>query len=330
MKVLLFVASRSWGGLEKVFVELANHLAKECDLYVLLLKGTMFSDRFDKSVKVITTPISGSRRNPVLLFNLFKTIKKIRPDIVHTHAAKATEMVYFLNKLLKIEHVATKHNARKGKIFNKIKWVTTVSEQARGTIQHPGKVEVIYNGIIPQDVPVHEKKSPFSIVAVGRLDKYKGFDLLVKEVRKLSFDFILNIVGEGEERKNLKKLIKELKLEKKVFLLGHREDIPGLLAQAHMQVISSRTEGFSLVAVEGLFYSDVLISSTVGIAAEIMPDKLLYRDFNIAAKIEEIYLNYEDYREIFQKTTDMHRHRFFLPDVMKSYLTLYHNILHSQ
>ena len=329
MKVLLFVASQGWGGLEKVFVELANHLAPKCDLYVIILKGTVYSDRFDKNVKVITTPISGSRRNPFLLFSLYKTIKKIGPDIVHTHAAKAAEMVYYVNKLLKIKHVATKHNSRKGAIFNKIYWVTTVSEQARGTIQNPGKIEVIWNGIIPKEINIQKKKSPFSIIAVGRLDTLKGFDLLIREVHKLSFDFVLNIVGEGEERKNLEKLIKELHLEKTVSLLGHREDIPELLAQAHIQIISSRTEGFSLVAVEGLFYSDVLISSKLGIAAEILPDKLLYKDYKIATKIEDIYINYKDYREIFQKTTDMHRHRFLLPDVSKNYLTFYDKILQS-
>ena len=330
MKVILFVASQGWGGLEKVFVELANHLATECDLSVILLKGTIFPDRFDKNVKVITTPISGSRRNPFLLYSLYKTIKIIGPDIVHTHAAKAAEMVYFVNKLLKTKHVATKHNSRKGAIFNKIYWVTTVSEQARETIQNPGTVEVIWNGITPRELGIQEKKSPFSIIAVGRLDTHKGFDLLIREVHKLSFDFVLNIVGEGEERKNLEKLIKELHLEKKVSLLGHREDIPELLAQSHIQVISSRTEGFSLVAVEGLCYSDVLISTKVGIAAEILPDKLLYRDFNIATKIEEIYLNYEDFRNIFQKTTEIHRHRFFLPDVSKNYLAFYDRIIHSE
>lgn len=326
MKVLLFIASQGWGGAEKVFVDLANHLSRQCELHVILLKGTCFVDRFDKRVRVTTTPTSGSRRNPFLLRSLYRTIREIRPDVVHTHAAKATEMFYFLNKLLNIPHVATKHNARKGRIFNKIRWVTTVSEQAGKTIHNHGRVEVIYNGIIPREIAPQEKIPPFSIIAVGRLDRFKAFDILIREAGKLPFDFVLHIVGEGEERGNLERVIREQHLEENIFLLGHREEIPELLARSHLLVISSRTEGFSLVAVEGLYYADILISTRVGIAEEILPAEFLISDFNIAEKIEEIHDNYEDFRNRFEEVKKRHRPLFLLPDIAGKYLDFYEEI----
>ncbi len=48
-------------------------------------------------------------------------------DIVHTHGAKATQITYLLNKISPFIHIATKHNTRKGKIFNKVKNVISVS-----------------------------------------------------------------------------------------------------------------------------------------------------------------------------------------------------------
>ena len=327
MKIILFTASQSWGGAEKIFVELANHLTLQCDLYVILLKNTAYSNRFDKTVKIITTSIFGSRRNLFLLFRLYKTIKEIKPDIVHTHAAKATEMFYFLNKLLKIRHVATKHNSRKGKIFNKIKWVTTVSEQARKTIHSQGKVKVICNGISPRKIKQQEKPPLFSIIAVGRLDKFKAFEILINEARKLSFKFILNIVGEGEEREDLERLIRKLHLEKSVFLLGHRENIPELLAQSHLHIISSRTEGHSMVSIEGLFYSDILISTKVGNAEEILPEAFLINDFRIAEKIEEIHNNYMYFIEKFKEVKKAHSPKFLLNEVTQNYLNFYEQVL---
>lgn len=327
LKVLQFIGSTKWGGAEKVFVELSNQLAMFCELYVVLLRNTDYAARLKPDIQLINTKFYGSRRNLFLLVELGRIISQVKPDIVHTHAAKATEMIHYIKKFQKFHHVATKHNARKGKIFNKIFWVTTVSAQARATIKNPGKVKVIYNGIIPRKISPQKKSQPFSIIAVGRLDRYKGFDLLINEVRKLSFDFTLRIVGEGPERKNLEKLIQDLHLVKKVFLLGHREDVPELLGQSHLQVISSRNEGFSLVLAEGLFYSDVVISRKVGIAPEILANKLLVADFNIASAIAEVHNNYDHFLKLFQSTKNMHRDRFRLPDITQRYLQLYNKVL---
>ena len=85
---------------------------------------------------------------------------------------------------MKLIHVATKHNARKGKIFNKIKYVTAVSDDVAKSIQNDN-VEIIYNGIEPLNIEssLCENKV-FTISAIGRLDKIKGFDIL-KNIIKL-------------------------------------------------------------------------------------------------------------------------------------------------
>ena len=135
----------------------------------------------------------------------------------------------------------------------------------------------------------------FSIVAVGRLDKIKGFDLLIRAASELKFDFELKIYGQGGERQNLQNLIDSLNLQDRVRLCGFCDDVAATLAASHLHVISSRKEGFPVILIEGIFYSPVLISTRVGGIPEILDEEFLYNVENLSDKIYEIYTEYEKF-----------------------------------
>ena len=135
----------------------------------------------------------------------------------------------------------------------------------------------------------------FSIVAVGRLDKIKGFDLLICAASELKFDFELKIYGQGGERQNLQNLIDSLKLQDRVRLCGFCDDVAAVLSASHLHVISSRKEGFPVILIEGIFYSPVLISTRVGGIPEILDEEFLYNVENLSDKIYEIYTEYEKF-----------------------------------
>jgi len=244
MKVLQFIASKGWGGAEKSFVELCNELSQKIDIEVLLFEENEVEERLNENINIHRLSSNSSRYNPFLYLELMKHIKKVNPDVIHTHSAKASEIIYNLNKFVSVKQVATKRNPRKGSTFNKIDHVTAISKDVAKSISKED-VEIIYNGLL-QETTVEEKGSTpiFTMVAVGRLDKIKGFDILIKEVAKLDFPFCLNIVGDGDERENLEKLILDLDLSEKVNLLGYKEDIPSLIASADLVVITSHSEGF--------------------------------------------------------------------------------------
>ena len=146
----------------------------------------------------------------------------------------------------------------------------------------------------------------FSIVAVGRLDKIKGFDLLIRAASELKFDFELKIYGQGGERQNLQNLIDSLKLQDRVRLCGFCDDVAAALSASHLHVISSRKEGFPVILIEGIFYSPVLISTRVGGISEILSEEFLYEPANLGAKIDEIYRTYGKYARAFaQKHADL-------------------------
>ena len=327
MKVLQFIGSKGWGGAEKSFVELCNALSKNIQIEVVLFKNNQIEERLTPNIKIVKLLSAPRRHNPFLYLELWNLIKKINPDIIHTHSAKASEIIYTLGKYIAVKQVATKRNPRKGSIFNKIDYVTAISEDVANSI-YKDDVDIIYNGLLCENsMPVKSADPIFTLLAVGRLDKIKGFDILIKEVSALGFPFYLNIVGEGDEKEHLEKLIVEFGLSEKVTLLGYREDIPFLIAAADLVVISSHSEGFGRVLVETLFYGGLIISTKVGVSMEILPDELLIEEFEIAKKIVEVYNNREHYNTLFIPLKKMHTKAFLLENITKEYIDYYQYIL---
>ena len=167
----------------------------------------------------------------------------------------------------------------------------------------------------------------FSIVAVGRLDKIKGFDLLIRAVSELKFDFELKIYGQGGERQNLQNLIDSLNLQDHVRLCGFCDDVAAALSASHLHVISSRKEGFPVILIEGIFYSPVLISTRVGGISEILSEEFLYEAADLGAKIDEIYRTYGKYARAFAQKHAKFKQTLTLQNYISSLKNYYEELL---
>jgi glycosyltransferase involved in cell wall biosynthesis len=135
------------------------------------------------------------------------------------------------------------------------------------------RIQTIYNPIItpelktkasaPLDHPWFRLNEPPVIVSIGRLTEQKDFPTLIHAfalVRK-SHRARLLILGEGEERPSLEKLIQQLGLGQDVSMPGFVMNPYPLLSHAAVYVLSSRWEGLPTVLVEAL-YCNVPIVST--------------------------------------------------------------------
>ena len=167
----------------------------------------------------------------------------------------------------------------------------------------------------------------FSIVAVGRLDKIKGFDLLIRAASELKFDFELKIYGQGGERQNLQNLIDSLNLRDHVRLCGFCDDVAAALSASHLHVISSRKEGFPVILIEGIFYSPVLISTRAGGISEILSEEFLYEAADLGAKIDEIYRTYGKYARAFAQKHAKFKQTLTLQNYISSLKNYYEELL---
>lgn len=123
------------------------------------------------------------------------------------------------------------------------------ARQWRRFVRH---VSVIYNPVTikPQRVVDYSVKRA---MAVGRLDRQKGFDTLIAAWKKVVArypDWQLDIYGDGPQKEELQRLIAAEGLQQTVFLHGRTDDIASEYAHHSLFVLSSRSEGFGLVLVE--------------------------------------------------------------------------------
>ncbi len=286
------------GGIERILTSKMNELSKYEDLDITLINTQTLYNQFykiDSTVNVINLGIDYKKKNLFseiffLPINLIEHIKKLNkyfieysPDIVVTVSGIESVIIFFTNfKGKKIREIHFSKNYRKLQnqgvgFFKKVKIsilnmidkivskkydkfiVLTLEDQKNW---NNNNVEVIYNF---KTMESDEKSSLNSknIISVGRLDKQKGFDLLIdswKQVHQKYPDWILNIYGEGPERVNLEKKIQEYELEKNIILHGVSKDIKKQYLNSVFYVMSSRHEGLPLVLLEALEFGLPVIS----------------------------------------------------------------------
>ena len=144
---------------------------------------------------------------------------------------------------------------------------------------------VIPNVVLQPTIPKQDVTSfPNHIVSIGRLCPFKGFDTLIKAFSNLHQyypDLTLTIYGEGDERKNLEKLITSLDLEDKVFLPGTIKNVQESLVKADLFIFPSHYEGFPNALCEAMAVGLPVIASNCSGNIDIVRDGIDGRLFPI-------------------------------------------------
>lgn len=322
MRILQTLQWVKFAGTEKVCVDLCNKMSKEHEVYLLTNKKDL--PCIENSVILIEFDFYVSRYNLLYLSKLAKLLQKVRPDIIHCHNTKVIEMTHYAQFFFKkkIPIIATKHDLTKKKKYNLADLSVGILSNALEIL--PKNSIIIENGmryIEPKPKPKIEK---FHIISSGRLAYDKGHQNLLKALTYVDFDFQLDIFGEGSYKNELVSLVEELDLKKKVRFCGFAENIQDYLASCDLQVIPSLIEPYGLVTIDGIYYAPLLISSKTGVAAEILPQELLFMNEPnaLGAKLCDIYQNYEDYIEKFAHV-QAKRDIFSIQKVMNKYIEAY-------
>lgn len=117
------------------------------------------------------------------------------------------------------------------------------------------RVEVIPNPVTLYPDTVKEYHHSRRIIAVGRLHRQKGFDMLIDAfslVQKKCPQWSVSIFGGGEDEKVLKQRILDAKMQDCIFINSPTQDIYSEYQNSDFLVLSSRYEGFGLVLIEAM------------------------------------------------------------------------------
>lgn len=141
------------------------------------------------------------------------------------------------------------------------------------------KITVIHNAVDTSrfhrlDIP----KIPHSLLYIGRIDKRKGIEFLIRSmplVRERIPDIKLLVGGKGSSLKSMKTLVGRLKLERNVQFLGFVPDdqLNTLYNQAHCIVVPSIFEGFGITVIEALATGTRVVGTDTDGIREILRDE---------------------------------------------------------
>jgi glycosyltransferase involved in cell wall biosynthesis len=301
-RIGIFLPGLYEGGAERVMLNLAAgfiSIGYETDLILAQAEGPYMADIPD-GVRLIELNKKhfSAQRTIISLPALIRYIRKERPDGIISSLNFANVVALWAKQLAGVPfRIAISEqntfSVERAQYSQPFRWILQnfmkylypiadgiiavsegVADDLAKVLRIPRKkILVIHNPVITPEInekkEAHlenawfEKNQPPVILAIGRLTRQKGFDVLLRAfalVRKQRVAHLI-ILGEGEDRSALMALQKELGLENDVRLPGFVPNPYQYLKNSAMFVLSSRWEGLPTVLVEALYCGIPLIST---------------------------------------------------------------------
>ena len=228
------------------------------------------------------------------ILKLRKIIKKINPDVIHTHLY-ALKYAILANIGLNVPVIHTVHNIavkestqvdRKiNKIIYKFNRAVPValSEEIKDTIileykLPESRVPIIYNGIdlgnciLKKDYDLH---NPVKIIHVGRFYEQKNHKCLINAIKILSKEIAvhLDLYGDGPLMEGMSEYSNSLGLNKAITFHGVSSDIFTHLSESDIFVLPSKWEGMPMSVIEAMGTGLPIVATCVGGIPDMIDDK---------------------------------------------------------
>lgn len=300
------------GGPKHVLGILRNIDQEKFNVFLICPKGYLAENARKIDGIKATTIEMGSKYDIGAVFDIRSMLEKIRttsdpfgPMIVHAHGPRAGLLgrhalpkgvlsVYTEHRWDQDYHLENRVNEwmqkrMLGRLNYKTNLIIAVSSSVKDFLVKnkfapKNRVKLIPNGI---DLETRSQKleakklkpkklSPdFVIGSVGNLNKQKGYEYLVKAMPKILKKFphlMLEIVGDGDERLELRRLKKELGIERHVTLLGRKENPENIMKNWDLFVSSSVAETFGIVLLEAYKVGLPVVATKVGGVQDVVKD----------------------------------------------------------
>ena len=125
------------------------------------------------------------------------------------------------------------------------------------------------------------------IANVAALAPHKDYTTFINTVEVLKgklLNVVYFIIGEGSEKENIEKLIEEKSLQNDIILTGFRDDVPELLPEIDILLITSETEGLG-TAILDAFACNVPVVAT---AAGGIPEIVIHNQTGLLAEVRDV------------------------------------------
>jgi GalNAc-alpha-(1->4)-GalNAc-alpha-(1->3)-diNAcBac-PP-undecaprenol alpha-1,4-N-acetyl-D-galactosaminyltransferase len=284
MRIALAVFSLEAGGAERVLSLMANHwsLAGHEVVVVTLESSSKDFYALDPGVHRVAHGETSSRSNVVKgsltylrwIRWLRRSFRTVDPQVTVSFLDKMNLLVLLATMRLKFPVVVSERidpemqplpaglDLIRKPLYRRAGRVVVQTERAAAWARRfvsADRIRVISNPVTP---PIRDAKgkAPLRLdrpclVAAGRLDHQKGFDLLLQSFALTSPqhpDWSLVIFGKGPGRNDLEELRDALGLSERVEMPGVVRDLPAVLSEADLFVLSSRWEGFPNALLEAM------------------------------------------------------------------------------
>lgn len=346
MKVTQIMLSPGWGGAERLFIELCQALTHHGGIKVQALcrPRTPLHEHLSKIPEILTETVSASGHWDLRgLLQIHKALRRFKPDIVHTHPARATWMGGLMARFSSIPSVTTLHNRAKVKYLRFADRKICITSRQEAYVLASGfpahEVVKIPNcsSLQPVGMPPEQTTERPRYVAYGRFVHKKGFDTLLRGFRRYldaGGSGHLSIGGTGPCSAKLHALARDLRLENHVHWAGWIEPA-SFLASADAFILPSRDEPFGLVLLEAMASGIPIIATRTDGPLEVLSQESAILvgvddEAELAAALSEFEHARNAARARAQVALDLYRTHYTAPIAAHRTLLLYASMLHAE
>jgi glycosyltransferase involved in cell wall biosynthesis len=363
-KIAFFLPSMRGGGAERVMATLAREFANlghDVDMILASAEGPYLSE-LGEGVRVISL---NKKCVSYSLIDLVKYLKKEKPDVLLSSLNNANIVSIVAKKIANTKtrviirqantlslnqlNISGKIRVRDRVLPSLVRYiypyadvVVAVSNGVKSDlIEYAGidknKIVVIYNPVIDSkiyeralediDHPWLQDRSSPVILSVGRLNRQKDYETLIRAVEIVAkhMSIRLIILGEGGERRSLEKMVADKQMSEYVSMPGFVDNPFPFIKQADVFVLSSIFEGLPNVLIQSLALGTPVISTDCPYGPrEILEDGLSGRLVPVQnpSMLASSLLNYFAKSEDILGATSVSLSRFCVATCVKKYFNL--------
>ncbi|WP_340371771.1 glycosyltransferase [Peribacillus sp. FSL E2-0218] len=290
IKILHIIPDFGTGGAEKLVLDLLSNYDKSKFTMAVLSLYNKSDTIYEKQLEKIGVEVFYLGKKPgvdiSMIYKIFKLFKKYKPNVIHTHryVVRYTLIPSVLQcvpiRIHTVHNVAEKELDQIGIKIQNIAYrffsyiPVAISKSVRKSITELYKINsdipLINNGIDIQKYSfkgIKKDRDSINLIHIGRFSPQKNHDFLINVFSRVATEksnVRLRLVGDGELRKQIEDKVILMGIVDRVEFLGIREDIPNLLAESDIFLMSSNWEGLPLTILEAMASGLPIIATEVG------------------------------------------------------------------